>query len=159
MKKLVRNAGLMALLSLALTSETAFANTNTQGSAFVARGGADQVHADYVDTGVRNIGPSSLALKGSVGFKPVTGSISFYIDGKNAANQVTSFLLSAYNYDGVLQSSKSFITFAPINQAATYDASQTLDNLSVYSYINLFVSLPWGNTQDTVFYGITANQP
>ena len=155
MNRIVSKVGFASLVSLALVSEAAQAHTNTHGAAFHAYNGSEHPDIDYISEGVRNLGAGSRNVVGAVGFHPAQdwagGLAQFYVDGKNAAGKSTTFTLTGHNWDGTVQSTVSFNT-----AAASYDIAQSLNNLTVYSYVSLLVFLP--SSSSTVFRGVTVVQ-
>lgn len=159
MKKIVSKLAYAGLTSLALVSGTAEANTTTHGSNWHAYNRTEYGDIDYIAEGARNLaaGGASRDIIGAVGFHPAPGwaggSATFYIDGKNIAGNVktTYFTLSAYNYNGTLQSTVSFNS-----SAENYDIAQTLTNLNVYSYVTLIANMP--SSSYSVLRGVTVIQ-
>ncbi len=157
MKRVVSTLGLAGVVSLALGSGVAEANTNTHGANWHAYNASQVADIDYLSEGVRNINASSRTVIGSIGFHPppdwAGGAATFWVDGSNAAGKSTAITLAAFNWNGVVQS-----TVSTTQTAATYDVPLTLTNLTTFSYINGIVTLPSFGGGQTVFRGVAVVQ-
>lgn len=156
MKRVVSTLGLAGVVSLSLGSGVAEANTTTHGANWHAYNASQVADIDYLGDGVRNLNANSRPVIGAVGFHPppgwVGGAATFWVDGTNAAGKSTSITLTAFNWNGAVQS-----TVSTTQSVATYDVALTLTSLNEFSYVSGIVTLP-GSGGLTLFRGVTVVQ-
>jgi len=129
-------------------------NLNTHAAAFQPYSGTAPNAVEYTFDGVRSAFPGAVTTV--IAPVPRSGisnpTQSFFIDGSNNPGWNTSFVLSAYSFNGTPQSSVSFAS-----SAANYDLLQTLPTISSFSYVSLLANIPPAGVSKV--RGVTAVQP